>query len=243
MSNTPDMRSLIEQLGEFETPLVAEGLAALGCPYPTDRYRYMGRDIRLMTQCALPTVGSAIVIECDTSTSGAERDASMLFPMLEASRTSDVPGIVVCKAVGKDINHEATVGDGMGKMFRANGIVGFISDGGARDLDRLTGLGFAVYASGAVADHAAVNYRKTDRVRISNVDICDGDLIHADDNGVILVPAEYHHIIVEACCLSRDFETRSHVLWRQSRGSIDERRKVHAELDRVRRERCRALVE
>ena len=233
--------TLTEQLQEFDTPTVAESLLALGCP---DNHKYfMGSDVRLLTPVPEPIVGAALTLIVDTSTPGLEKNTDGLTEATRLAHESDLPTVVVMKSVGSRFQHECIAGDGMGKMFRAAGIVGIVGDGAARDIDALTRLGFAVFGSGTVCDHASLHYTlATEPVSVSGVTITNGDLIHADKNGVHIVPAPYHHAIIEACCLTCDFERRAHVINRRSDLTVTKMMEQVNELVRVRRERCAILM-
>ena len=120
--------ALIEQLREFETPLVAEGLGALGCG-ELHRY-YMGGEIRMLTETLQPVVGVAVTLEVDTSTPQLKPDTRVLYDALDEIAPTKTPAILVLKAVGSRPQHECVLGDGVAKMAQAVGCCGAITDGG-----------------------------------------------------------------------------------------------------------------
>ena len=71
----------------------------------------------------------------------------------------------------------------------------------------------------------------------------NGDLIIGDSDGVIKLPREYHAGIVEACLLTRDFESRVHTFWRRSDKSPAEKKELAIRLGGERDAKCRQLVE
>jgi regulator of RNase E activity RraA len=221
--------ALIEQLREFETPTVAESLLALGC---SDNHRYfMGSEIKLMTAVNHPMVGIAISLVVDTSTPEVEKNIEGLLQAGDKMIALSLPTIVVMHSVGARMSHEC------------QGAVGLVADGGIRDLDAINQLGFPVYASGVVPDHATLNYNlATEPITVSGVVINHGDLLHGDCNGVHLIPVKYHHAIVEACCLTRDFETRAHILNRRTDLSAREQIEKVGQLASERLGKCMALM-
>ncbi len=233
--------ALIEQLREFETPTIAESLLALGCD---DNYKYFtGSEIKLMTRVLHPMVGVAITLIVDTSTPGLELGREGIIAAGEKMLETDLPTVVVMKSVGSRMSHECVTGDGMCKSFQSNGCVGLVADGAVRDLDAINKLAFPVYASGAVSDHATLNYKLvSEPITISGVSINTNDLLHGDNNGVHLIPEKYHHAIVEACCLTRDFETRAHILNRRTDINARDQLAQVDELANVRKEKCMALM-
>ncbi len=231
--------SLIEQLEEFETPVIAESLAAMEHPRKYDDY--MSDDIKLLTPMPRPLVGVALTLEVDTSTLGHHSDLDGYLKRLDQMRAMKVPAVLVMKTVGQRPRHECIMGDGMAKQFMSAGCRGVIGDGAARDLPGIARAGLTLFATGLTCDHGSLCYRiPKGPVTVGGVTVRDGDLLHADGNGVRLIPADTHHAIVEACCQTRDFETRAHLINRQSELSIDEGRKLALALAAIRAEKCKA---
>lgn len=84
-----------------------------------------------------------------------------------------------------------------GELFSAaalgSGVVGVITDGNLRDSDKIAALGFPAYSR----SRRPIDYRGRMRVVSSGapvtlfgVRICVGDLVMADDDGVVVVPRE-----------------------------------------------------
>lgn len=233
--------SLIEQLREFDTPTVAESLLALGCE--DNHAHHMGREVRLVTQVPEPMVGVALTMEVDTSTPNRTWETAGIREAAERAHGGSLPRIVVMKTIGSRPQHECVTGDGMGKTFMAAGIGGVVTDGGVRDVPAMTRLGLPVFAAGLACDHACLVYHlATAPIAVSGVTIAEGDLIHGDVNGVLRVPARYHHAIVEACCLTRDFETRAHIVGRCSGISPAAKFERTLGLAKARRASCSALM-
>jgi 4-hydroxy-4-methyl-2-oxoglutarate aldolase len=235
-------RALIEQLHEFETPLVSEALGAMGCP-DVHRY-YMGGTIQRLIDTPQPMVGVAITLEVDTSSPGRPADPAALYDAYAAVENCSVPAVLVIKTIGSRPDHECVLGDGIAKASLAAGCCGVVTDGGVRDLDRIASIGFSVFATGPVVNHATLVFQKPSQgIDIGGIHVRDGDLVHADHNGVHLVPADFHKSIVEACILSRDFETRAHTLSRRTDKTGEEKRQFIADLAQDHHARCRKLLE
>jgi regulator of RNase E activity RraA len=82
-----------------------------------------------------------------------------------------------------------------GELFSAAaigaGVVGVVTDGTLRDTERITGLGFPAFSR----SRRPVDYRRRmaisqtrEPVTLGGVTIADGDLVMADDDGVVVVP-------------------------------------------------------
>ncbi len=234
--------ALIEQLREFETPLVAEGLGALGCS-ELHRY-YMGAEIRMLTDTPQPAVGVAVTLEVDTSSPQLKPDTTALYDALDEIVPMKVPAMLMLKTVGSRPQHECVLGDGVAKISQAAGCCGAVTDGGVRDLAGIARLGFGVFARGPVVNHATFVLRKPrGPIEIGGIEVADGDLVHADSNGVHLVPPAYHLMLVEACILSRDFETRAHTFMRRSDVSTEDKLRYVDELRASHHTRCHTLAQ
>jgi hypothetical protein len=57
-----------------------------------------------------------------------------------------------------------------------------------------------------------------------------------------LIPKSVHPHLVEACILSREFETRVHAFWRRSDVSFDEKRQFVNKMLQLRNERWQAYL-
>jgi len=84
-----------------------------------------------------------------------------------------------------------------GELFSAAaigaGVVGVVTDGNLRDTDRIAGLRFPAFSR----SRRPIDYRRRmaiaatrECVTIGGVRIADGDLVMADDDGVVVVPRE-----------------------------------------------------
>jgi RraA family protein len=100
------------------------------------------------------------------------------------------PGEVIVINGHGDCNR-ALMGELIAERARSRGCVGMIIDGAARDIDVLAEIGFGVWARAA---NPAGPYKdgpgKIDiPVAVGGVVCAPGDLVVADDDGVIIVPA------------------------------------------------------
>jgi regulator of RNase E activity RraA len=144
----------------------------------------------------------------------------------------------VIKVCGERPSHECAIGDGMAKALRAAGAVGVVTDGGIRDVSMVERTGIAAFAAGTVASHGDLVFTKPrEPVTVAGLRIGDGDLIHGDGDGVIMIPSGFEGDLVEACLLAREFESRVHTFWRRSDKSADEKRKFVGALVRLRRQK------
>ena len=91
-----------------------------------------------------------------------------------------------------------------GELFSAaaigRGAVGVVTDGYLRDTDKIIALGFPAFGAG----RRPIDFRgrmrvvaTAERVVIGGVGIDDGDLVIADSDGIVVVPADVEDRVVE----------------------------------------------
>lgn len=92
---------------------------------------------------------------------------------------------------GQGDTTRALIGELIAERAKARGVVGMVIDGAARDVVELERIGFGVWARGlSPAGPYKHGPGRTDvPVAVGGVVACPGDLVVADDDGVIIVPA------------------------------------------------------
>ncbi|HEX3436443.1 MAG TPA: RraA family protein [Pseudacidobacterium sp.] len=118
----------------------------------------------------------------------------------------------------------AGMGGLMGTAMNARGFAGAVIDGGVRDVAYLKKIGFPVYATGIVPSTSVGHYRFAGSnipVTIDSVPIRAGDIITADQDGVVIVPRE-EAIKVLVLAQKLDFKEHSMYAYIEQLGSIVE---------------------
>jgi 4-hydroxy-4-methyl-2-oxoglutarate aldolase len=212
---SPASRNLIEQLTEFDTALLANTIGYLDRTPPHEFY--MESAIASVTPSLGPTVGVAVTCELDSSTPGAEADFDSFWPQLDFMQSLGVPIVWVVKAAGSRPGHECILGDGMAKMLHACGCGGVVTDGGVRDVRGLESIPFAAYSKGKTVHHCALRMRSVNQpVAIGGITVTQGDVIHANYEGVIRIPRSCLEALPEAAVRMRACEHEAHLLLRRT---------------------------
>jgi len=135
-------------------------------------------------------VGYAVTAQVETMT--ATSDERKAFPSLfETVMHSPKPVVVAFQEIGPNGDYAAHCGEVMATIFQRLGAVGLVSDCAVRDIPEVRALRFHYFARGAVASHAYFHVVRVGvPVQVSGLVIHPNELLHGDENGLIVVPKE-----------------------------------------------------
>lgn len=106
-------------------------------------------------------------------------------------RAQPEPRVVVVQDLDDPPGLGALWGEVSATIATALGCAGAVTDGSVRDLAEVRRMGFHFFARGPAVSHAYVRVESAgDPVRIGGLSVRAGDLVAADQHGVLLVPAE-----------------------------------------------------
>lgn len=151
------------------------------------RRQVMDAAIRPVAASA-PLIGPAFTIQAIRRPVFAERPYEK---ELEATDAIPAGAVIVFDTGGT--TDAGIWGELLSTRAQARGAVGAVIDGGVRDVAGIDRLGFTTYAS---AIHPADSYGRADVIAFDEPIVCagvtvrPGDLIAADLDGVVVVPAE-----------------------------------------------------
>lgn len=149
---------------------------------------YMSMDIRCIFPELGPMVGYAATGTIRARGRPARQDQTALY-----RHVVELPGprVVVVQDLDEPPGHGSLWGEVNATIFGALGCVGCVTNGCVRDLVEARAMGFHFFARGPGVSHAYVRVESAGRpVTVGGLRVSAGDLIHADQHGVLLIPRE-----------------------------------------------------
>ncbi|MFN0167667.1 MAG: RraA family protein [Bryobacteraceae bacterium] len=178
----------IDYLKSVDTPTLSNAIELLHVRPHTEGFT------PLQVRCLFPEFGRmcgfAVTAQVETMASSEPFDFERFMELYEAVDRSPKPAVVAFQEIGPRPDFAAHCGEVMTTIFTRVGAIGLVSDCAVRDIPEVRALKFHYFARGAAASHAQFRIVRVGLpVQVCGVVIKPGDLLHGDENGILMVPA------------------------------------------------------
>jgi len=177
----------VERAKQFPAATVFEANSQSGMMDPRIRGVYR----------AAKLCGPAITVDCHVG------DNLMIHKAVTVAR----PGDILVVSIGND-DESGAWGEILTTAAMARGIAGLIIDGGVRDVEAVERRGFPVFARGIAVGATMKRNRGliNHPVICGNVQVCPGDLVIADIDGIVVIQRELVDQVLDASQTREDKE-------------------------------------
>ena len=188
---------MIEALRKVSSPSVANAIETF--KVRTRNQGQMSSEIRALFPEMGPLVGYAVTAVIRAEPEPIEGHRASTFAWWDYVLTIPAPRVVVVHDLDEPRGQGAQWGEVQANIHRALGCAGVVTDGSVRDLDEVRALGFQFAAAHVSVSHAYVHMVDFGLpVKLGGLWVNPGDLIHADQHGVVTIPPEIAPRVPEA---------------------------------------------
>lgn len=185
----------LEALTAFDTPTIANAMESLDIR----GFASLGPEVRALTPVQKPVVGLAVTATMGEMCGGKFAHLEGWMRFLEVIERTSLPVVAIFHDASAIPGREAMIGEGMSLAMSVAGAVGAIADGCLRDIAALRSLDFPAFGKGLTCDRGLIRFRDHQvPVRVGGMHVVPGDLIHADENGAVVVPVDRLKEIAQA---------------------------------------------
>ena len=211
---------MIEALKKITSPSVANAIETFKVR-PRNQGQ-MSSELRALFPEMGPLVGYAVTAVIRAEPEPLEGHRASTFGWWDYVLSIPAPRVVVVHDRDEPRGQGAQWGEVQANIHRALGVAGVVTDGSVRDLDEVRALGFQFVAAHVSVSHAYVHMVDFGLpVKLGGLWVKPGDLIHADQHGVVTIPPEIAERVPEAVakveaderkiitvCQSKDFSAQ-----------------------------------
>ncbi len=143
-------------------------------------------------ECQFPElgvmVGRAVTVTM-SSAPGAPASRDGYWRMWDALDAADSPAVLAIQDVSGAPHRCAYAGEMMATLAQRLGAVGMVTDGALRDVDEVRAIGFHYFMRYPVVSHGNFEIRSVgEPIELDGQRVENGDLLHGDRNGIVIIP-------------------------------------------------------
>jgi 4-hydroxy-4-methyl-2-oxoglutarate aldolase len=211
---------MIEALKKITSPSVANAIETF--KVRARNQGQMSSEIRALFPEMGPLVGYAVTAVIRAEPEPLEGHRASTYGWWDYVLSIPAPRVVVVHDLDEPRGQGAQWGEVQANIHKALGCAGVVTDGSVRDLDEVRALGFQFAAAHVSVSHAYVHMVDFGLpVKLGGLWVKPGDLVHADQHGVVTIPPDIAERIPEAVakveaderkiidvCKSKDFSAQ-----------------------------------
>ena len=188
---------MIDALRKISSPSVANGIETFNV---RPRHQgFMSSEIRALFPELGPLVGHAVTALIRAEPQPQQGHRASTYGWWDYVQSIPAPRVIVVHDLDEPRGQGAQWGEVQANIHKALGCVGVVTDGSVRDLDEVRALGFQFVAAHVSVSHAWVHMVDFGLpVKVGGLWVKPGDLIHADQHGVVTIPPEIADRVPEA---------------------------------------------
>jgi 4-hydroxy-4-methyl-2-oxoglutarate aldolase len=188
---------VIDALRKISSPSVANAIETFRVR-PRNQGQ-MSSDIRTLFPEMGPLVGYAVTAVIRAEPEPLDGHRASTYGWWDYVLTVPAPRVVVVHDLDEPRGQGAQWGEVQANIHKALGVVGTVTDGSVRDLEEVRALGFQFAAAHVSVSHAYVHMVDFGLpIKVGGLWVKPGDLIHADQHGVVTIPTDIAAKIPEA---------------------------------------------
>jgi len=215
----------IEELKGFITPTISNAIELFNVRPCTEGFMRPG------LHCHFPEMGP-IVGYAATATLATQQPSAKPTAWVDPESVLAQPAPRIF--VAQDLDDKpigALFGEVNATVHKALGCVGYITNGGVRDIDEVREIGFQLISSCVLVAHAYAHLEDVAiPVQVGGVTVNPGDLLHADQHGFCIIPPEVAPHLAEACSRLEEAEQLVMEVARSSAFTVTKCVQLQAEL-------------
>ena len=211
---------MIEALKKITSPSVANAIETFKVR-PRNQGQ-MSSEIRALFPEMGPLVGYAVTAVIRAEPEPLEGHRASTYGWWDYVLSIPAPRVIVVHDLDEPRGQGAQWGEVQANIHKALGCAGVVTDGSVRDLDEARALGFQFAAAHISVSHAYVHMVDFGLpVKLGGLWVKPGDLVHADQHGVVTIPPDIAERIPDAVakveaderkiidvCKSKDFSAQ-----------------------------------
>ncbi|MBI2202585.1 MAG: RraA family protein [Candidatus Rokubacteria bacterium] len=160
---------------------------------------HMSSELRALFPDLGPMVGYAVTAVIRAEPAPLDGHRASTYGWWDYVQTIPAPRVIVVHDLDEPRGQGAQWGEVQANIHKALGCVGTVTDGSVRDLDEVRALGFQFVAAHVSVSHAYVHMVDFGLpVKVGGLWVKPGDLIHADQHGVVTIPPDIADRIPDA---------------------------------------------